>query len=248
MHVHAPKPPRAWRELLGEIGIIVIGVLIALAAEQIVELLHWRSEVAQARSTLSEEFSGDIALADERTRLAPCFAARIQQVASILDRAASAGRLPPVEQIGGPPDRTWTVPSWNAALASQTASHMSRQDLVRLGALADYATLLNTQNAQEALVWSDLNAIVGPGRPTGLEEIGRLRSALSRAHYYAKTLTTDSQQLARWIRASGIASQGLWPDDPEPAGWIQPICRPLGAAPSTYGQAPRAFELPGWKN
>jgi hypothetical protein len=248
MHVHKPMPPRNWRELLGEIGIIVIGVLVALGAEQVVEILHWRSEVAHARQTLSQEFAGDIALADERTRLAPCLVVRIQQVAAILDKAAEAGRLPPVGKIGGPPDRTWTVPSWNAALASQTASHMSRTDLVTFGALADYANVLNRQNAEESLVWSDLNAIVGPGRPTSLEEIGRLRSALGRAHYYAKTMTFDSQQFVRWIRASGIASQGRWPDDPEPPGYVPVICRPLAAAPSTYGYTTRGSELPGWKN
>lgn len=96
MDVHKPKPAHNWRELLREIGVIVIGVLIALVAEQIVEILHWRSEVAHARSGLSQEFSGDIAVADERTRLAPCFPVRIQQIASILDTAASTGRLPPV--------------------------------------------------------------------------------------------------------------------------------------------------------
>ena len=37
MHVHLPKPLRGWREFIGEVGIIVIGVLIALAADQIAE-------------------------------------------------------------------------------------------------------------------------------------------------------------------------------------------------------------------
>ena len=34
MHFHLPKPLHGWREFLGEVGIIVIGVLIALGAEQ----------------------------------------------------------------------------------------------------------------------------------------------------------------------------------------------------------------------
>ena len=33
MDIHKPKPVHNWRELLTEIGTIVIGVLIALAAE-----------------------------------------------------------------------------------------------------------------------------------------------------------------------------------------------------------------------
>ena len=37
MHFHLPKPPENWRDLLNEVGVIVIGILIALALEQVVE-------------------------------------------------------------------------------------------------------------------------------------------------------------------------------------------------------------------
>ena len=59
MDVHKPKPVRTWRELLGEIGIIVIGVLIALGAEQAIEAIHERSEAAQLRSALKAELADD---------------------------------------------------------------------------------------------------------------------------------------------------------------------------------------------
>ena len=42
MDVHKPKPIHGWRDLVKEIGVIVIGVAIALAGEQGVEWLHWR--------------------------------------------------------------------------------------------------------------------------------------------------------------------------------------------------------------
>src|SRR3954464_2108182 len=44
---HKPKPVHNWREFLAEIGVVVIGVCIALAAEQTVEWLHWRTQVAE---------------------------------------------------------------------------------------------------------------------------------------------------------------------------------------------------------
>jgi hypothetical protein len=46
MHVHLPKPLHGWREFAGEVGVIVIGVMIALGAQQLLEDWHWRSEVA----------------------------------------------------------------------------------------------------------------------------------------------------------------------------------------------------------
>ena len=32
MHIHLPKPLHGWRAFVGEVGIIVLGVLIALGA------------------------------------------------------------------------------------------------------------------------------------------------------------------------------------------------------------------------
>ena len=49
MHFHLPKPLHGWREFIGEVGIIVVGVLVALTAEQLVEAAHWRSEARDFR-------------------------------------------------------------------------------------------------------------------------------------------------------------------------------------------------------
>ena len=246
MDPHNPDRAHRWRPFAKEVSIIVLGVVIALVGQQIVEAANWSQQVGEARAALSVEFSGDIALADERAEIAPCIARRIQDIAAILDTAGRTGRLPPVGQIGGPPDRTWTVASWSSTLASQTAAHLPQKQLLDYGSLATYGGLLQTYNADELTTWAQLDTIVGPGRPTDLAEIGQLRANLSRAHLLAKQMTSDSEQLARWIRRSGIASRSIWPDDPQPQS-VAPICAPLGQAPTSYGAAPLRYELPGWK-
>jgi len=55
MHIHLPKPLHGWREFLGEVGVIVIGVLLALGAEQLVEALHHHSQVQEAIDKLHAE-------------------------------------------------------------------------------------------------------------------------------------------------------------------------------------------------
>jgi len=62
MRFHLPKPLHGWRAFIGEVGIIVLGVLIALGAGQIVDTIHQRSELAQLRAALHAE------LADDRAR------------------------------------------------------------------------------------------------------------------------------------------------------------------------------------
>ena len=60
MHFHLPKPLHGWREFLGEVGIIVLGVLIALGAEQAVESAHLRSETEALRASMHDELADDL--------------------------------------------------------------------------------------------------------------------------------------------------------------------------------------------
>jgi len=55
MHVHKPKAAHSLREFLSEIGVIVVGILIALALEQVVEAVRTGAEVREAREALHAE-------------------------------------------------------------------------------------------------------------------------------------------------------------------------------------------------
>ena len=61
MHFHLPKPLHGWREFFGEVGVIVLGVLIALGAEQVVEGFHWQHEVSSFRAAVRQEADGWLA-------------------------------------------------------------------------------------------------------------------------------------------------------------------------------------------
>lgn len=66
MEVHKAKPVHSWRALLNEVGVIVLGVLIALSAEQTVEALHWRHKVELAEASLDAQLARDLAFAAEQ--------------------------------------------------------------------------------------------------------------------------------------------------------------------------------------
>ena len=59
MDVHLPKPLHGWREFAGEVGIIVLGVLIALGAGQAAEFLHQRAELREAENAMTSELRDD---------------------------------------------------------------------------------------------------------------------------------------------------------------------------------------------
>jgi hypothetical protein len=80
MHVHLPKPLHGWRAFAGEVGIIVLGVLIALGAEQFVESLHWRHQVYETRKAIDAEVSHDLAALQFRLKQRDCVTRRLAEL------------------------------------------------------------------------------------------------------------------------------------------------------------------------
>ena len=55
MKLSLPKPMHGWRAFAGEVGVIVLGVVLALAAQQVAESVNDRREAAATRATLVDE-------------------------------------------------------------------------------------------------------------------------------------------------------------------------------------------------
>jgi hypothetical protein len=127
MHFHLPKPLHGWREFAGEVGIIVIGVLIALGAEQVVESILWRHKVEQAEVRLRADLTDDTSFASQYEILTPCANAYLDRMQTDLLKHDSAdmGRL---YQLGPPfVGEPWKVVAWENATASQIGDHMSTE-------------------------------------------------------------------------------------------------------------------------
>jgi hypothetical protein len=103
MHFRLPKPLHGWREFAGEVGIIVVGVLIALAAEQVVQMIHEREDVSQLRSALSGELADDRARWEDMRTADACVAQRLDALDRWLANAPTGARL----------DSTYPILLWN---------------------------------------------------------------------------------------------------------------------------------------
>src|SRR5690348_2807031 len=100
MHFHLPKPLHGWREFAGEVGIIVVGVLIALAAEQVVEGFHERSLRSEARTSIDDEISQNLDAFRRRAEVQQCINARLREVESLLTGIPMGAPLPRPLWIG----------------------------------------------------------------------------------------------------------------------------------------------------
>lgn len=260
MEIHKPKPIHNLRDFLKEVGTIVLGVSIALAAEQAVEWWHWRNQVQVAREIIASETASNIEGAVVRLRAEACVERRLDEFAQILDRAAHSGSLPPVGSIGIPPRRTMADGAWDCVLASQVATHFSGQQLARLGRVYNAVSIWRTYNVVEVEAWGTLATMTGPGRRLDPASEEELRKAISHARTVNRNLANLSYQTLRNVgnldlpfsetskrqiavaRDAGLTSDKLTIQNSAPTSLI---CGPIGPVPSQYGHTAWPDTPPG---
>ena len=135
MHYHLPKPIHGWRAFAGEVGVIVLGVLIALAAEQLVEDVHQRQEGAQADDAVRTELEFNLGRLQSRMAIHSCVHHRIDEIQALLDQAATDPDIHTPNWVGRPQYWTFASSRWEAE------SQAGRAALVNPANISRYAIM-----------------------------------------------------------------------------------------------------------
>jgi hypothetical protein len=150
MDIHKPKPWFGWREFLKEIGTIVVGVLIALGAEQAVEAVHWRHKVAEAERAMRFQLSADDgAQAFARAAVTRCLDDQLGAIIAAVEAGRDRSEVARLTEAYRPPHRSWDRQAWEAAVASDVASHMGAARLNLWGGAFGLTYTLNAETAKE---------------------------------------------------------------------------------------------------
>jgi hypothetical protein len=124
MDVHKPKLLHNWRDLLKEWGIIVLGVLTALFAEQAVQSFEWHQKVDAAIADMDNELTrGNGPQAYARLAMHDCVASQLDGLRVAIERGDRAQSQKLIEAFWLP-KRTWDSLARESATASDIASHM----------------------------------------------------------------------------------------------------------------------------
>src|SRR5438270_3946442 len=180
MHFHLPKPLHGWRAFAGEVGIIVVGVLIALSAEQAVESWHWRSQAAEARRALRAEVGKDnLPQAYNRLAIAPCLTAKLDQLDAALAAHVDRAQFISVAQTYRPPNRGWDDEVWKAVIATGVLSHGGPGEIVNWSKPYWMIVRMTAANQAEADEAMDL-ASISPAASMTSAEVDRMAATLHR--------------------------------------------------------------------
>src|SRR3954464_8285916 len=137
MHIHLPKPLHGWRAFAGEVGIIVLGVLIALALEQVVDDWQWHKKIAIVRRSLVGELANDRARWQVDVATSVCAKDDIDRLDRWSKGDSAAETATSIRVLR---TRNWFWmhwANWNLAAGSQTLDHFAINEQLAFAALYD---------------------------------------------------------------------------------------------------------------
>lgn len=192
MHFHLPKPLHGWREFLGEVGIIVVGILLALGAEQLIEQRHWREQAALAKEAIKGDLGEAALVGYERMVIKPCLDARILELAGALQNGGDRWPASPLKFVSPTalnvlpmayrtPSRPVSSDAWDNALANGTLNHLPPADVAAFSGLFNQVRHWGRLNEEEQAAASRLTPL----------SFDRRLDERSRADYVAQLAEAD---------------------------------------------------------
>jgi hypothetical protein len=195
-----------------EVSIVVVGVLIALGAQELVDDWNWSRKVEEAEQQLAAEGSRNALVYAEHLVTAPCVVAQIDALDSRLREPGAWPGVPTIDSGHGlvvirAPSRLLSGNVWQSLMADGTASHFSgdRQIITseHYAAIAWVNNLLNDIDTGRAR----LDYLADPG-PLDLATRLRAREELS----LLRQREVLAQASAQWLLYSLVQLDRLPPE------------------------------------
>jgi hypothetical protein len=202
MHFHLPKPLHGWRAFVGEVGIIVVGVLIALGAEQVVETIHWKNEVASERASLLQEATDTIAGVKARAAQQPCVDQQLMQLEKAL---LAPGPYKPVPLYAErqsfrftyrAPARSWSDNVWRSMVGQGVTSHFDRDLQLQLAGHYSQVVEQAQRVAQADAIMFRMRVLAQPIQPDPATRVA-MAAELEHARGIYELMTLVSNELLR---------------------------------------------------
>lgn len=225
MHFHLPSPVHGWRAFAGEVGIIVLGVLIALAFEQLVQEMHWSNAVREAHAEIRAETDYANTFFAFRAAAEPCVRRRLDSISDLIENVASHRHVGHIGSIGPDIGNGLSDSSWQAERASQTLTHFDKPELNLMGVYYHQLDSVAEAVFREDEAWSDLRVLEGDPSRLGAEDVAGLRRSLQHARFENYLISMISREELRWARQLNLPVSS--PNKMRLAG----LCMPLEQQP-----------------
>jgi hypothetical protein len=226
MGINFPKPLKGWRAFIGEVGTIVLGVLLALGAQELVQSLHWQREVGQTRKALDAELARDLAAFDYRYRNSGCTTDRLDELRRWADSLANGHVLPLKHEVDEPPYFLIRTAAWEIT-DGEIASRIPLKAKLNYAALYDGLRKYDELKNDESQAWATLNEY-GSATSASPADVRAIRHALKDIDDVNSALGAFRTAFDRFSGELGITSQPTLEgaDRPVLVQWQKEACSP----------------------
>lgn len=230
MHVHLPKPLHGWRAFAGEVGIIVIGVLIALAFEQAVSAAHDRSTAAEARRNIIDEIRFNLQVIKLRQKSEACEQKRLREIDAYLDALDRHLNPKPLAWVGAPYAPLLYHTNFQAAQSAGKFFLLSTVEQRQLASFYVDFDDFNEAATRDWYDWAALRSLAGGHPAPGAAKIDRLRAAVQDARAADWFVRIDSNHPIESARKMGLLVSAQWGDAYQTASVCLPEDTPYDEA------------------
>jgi hypothetical protein len=239
MHFHLPKPLHGWREFTGEVGIVVIGVLIALGAEQVVEDFRNAAQLRQAEQRMTAEIrDDDLPQAFARAAIGTCNDSQLNDIERAVEKR-DRDEIARFSSSYNPPFRTWDDDAWKAALASQALKYGDGDRAIAWSGMYVGMPIANQWTSDEQDGLRQLRAKIGGSGPLSTVQQDRLFELIADLRGTNKRMTGGAKAFLRFAAALDIS---VTPTDR--AAILAEAHRDYGSCVTDPAQTPRSAGPP----
>jgi hypothetical protein len=182
MEIHKLKPIHSWRDFAKELGTIVLGIVIAIGLEHLVESWNWEREVKDARQAIFAEMTANNEnLYAYRIAISPCVQRDLNEAAVVLNVLEKGRKTDGMRHFSPAPGALSRDSEWQAERASQVLTHFPRSELAVMSRY--YAQMQTTEGfaLAEGGAFGDLAILQNPPPGMTTTDIIKLRNSLRAA-------------------------------------------------------------------
>ena len=159
MHVHLPKPLHGWREFAGEVGIIVIGVLILWGRSKWSRTFTIATSRKRRVETLTEEINSNLIAVKLRGTATPCIDRRLAEVRQLLDDWGRTGTFKRPLWVAQAPQLSVSFTRYDAALSAGRLALLPREEQYQIGEVIGRLRSFGDVEADEFSTWPKLRML-----------------------------------------------------------------------------------------
>jgi hypothetical protein len=223
MKLSTLKPLHGWRAFFGEVGVVVLGVLLALGAQQFAQEMQVRADVREFRRTIDREVGMNVYALDLRASQFGCDRQKVAELNRWLDKSRTAPSAPAIYPRG-PFVSSPYLSAWNSRDAE---TYRKLPADVRQKYAMFYDDVDNEYDLikLELNAWSSLTAFSEPG-PMTLEDRRKARPPIALIDWFVRIEQENiasTKQIARELGVKSVTPEDL------PRDMVKPylVCRSI---------------------